>query len=99
LSKIFIGELPGLDCFFHSGDHRPEHFHVKKKGCWEIRVYFSSCTEEKLDYSFKFPKRPGKNKRPTGKEEKTILKLVIEHRERLLKEWEEKVSIGENNRQ
>jgi hypothetical protein len=58
-------------------------------------VYF---LEEKLDYSFKFPKTPGSGDTPTRKEEKAILSMVVEHREGLLKEWEEKVSIGESNR-
>jgi hypothetical protein len=97
VSKVSAFTIPRLDCLFYSSDHYPPHFHVKKAGRWEIRVYFLSCTEQELTYKFKFPKNPGKDKGPTGNERRDILEAVIKHRAALLKEWEEKVRTGEGS--
>lgn len=84
--------IHGLEAFFRSNDHHPPHFHVKKKGEWEIRVYILTSTE-KLHYSVKFPKN--KKQFPSSKEEKSILDFVIKNREKLYLDWEAKVCVKE----
>ncbi len=84
--------IHGLEAFFRSNDHHPPHFHVKKQGEWEIRVYIITSTE-KLHYSVKFPKN--KKQLPSSKEEKSILYFVINNREKLYLAWETKVCIKE----
>ena len=87
--------LNGLEAFFRSNDHRPPHFHIKKKGEWEIRVYIITTQKNSFDYSFKFPKNG--SKKISSKEKKEIIKFVIKNRESLLLSWEEQVCIKEKN--
>jgi len=49
-------EIDGLDLWFNSSDHLPPHFHARKPGEWEVRVYILVTTAEELAYSFKWPK-------------------------------------------
>lgn len=90
--KVENFNIHGLEAFFRSNDHLPPHFHVKKKGEWEIRVYIITSTE-KLHYSVKFPKN--KKQFLSSKEEKSILAFVIKNREKLYLDWENKVCVKE----
>lgn len=92
MGKLEVFKIDGLYLFFNSNDHRPPHFHVKKSGAWEIRVYFLTCIEKQLDFDLKWQKNKAE---PTAREKKEILLLVLEHREELLKEWEAKVIVKE----
>lgn len=92
MAKISAFEIPGLDCWFYSRDHHPPHFHVKKSGCWEIKVYILESGYETL-----FPKRRGRGKPPTSKEIKSVLDALSAHRDVILKEWEEKVNTGDSD--
>lgn len=93
MGKIGGFNLNGLEAFFQSGDHRPPHFHVKKKGEWEIRVYIATTTKSNLDYSFKFPKNNSKT--IDSKEKEKIINFVINKRESLLVDWETQVCVKE----
>ena len=84
--------IHGLEAFFRSSDHHAPHFHVKKKGQWEIRVYIITSTEN-LHYSVKFPKN--QKQLPSSKEEKSILNFVTKNREQLYLDWEAKVCVKE----
>jgi hypothetical protein len=93
LGKIDSFKLEGLDLFFNSNDHLPQHFHARKSGAWEIRVYFLLCSKEKgLIFDIKYPL----NAQITSKDKSRILKLVLENRSKLLKEWERKVCLKED---
>jgi hypothetical protein len=93
LSKVETFALDGLDLFFNSNDHLPQHFHVRKPGKWEIRVFFLRCSKSKgLIFDCKWPP----NTEPSSKEKREILKLVIAKRSALLKEWQTKVCVKEN---
>ncbi len=36
--------ISGLEIYFRSNDHPPPHFHVRRSGEWEIRVFIvKSC--------------------------------------------------------
>ncbi len=93
LGRIEEFNLPGLQAFFRSNDHLPPHFHVKKTGTWEIRVYILTSSRKKLDYSFKFPKNQSVNL--TSKEIKEIINFIISNRERLLLGWQTQVCVRE----
>src|ERR1017187_7070431 len=45
VGRVEAFALDGLELWFNSSDHLPEHVHVKRRGQWEIRVYFLLCTE------------------------------------------------------
>lgn len=88
MGKVESITVSGLDLWFNSSDHSPPHFHARKPGTWEIRVFIMRCTKGRLDYEIKWP-RYGKG--PNGGEQRQILAAVLEHRDRLLVEWEQKV--------
>jgi hypothetical protein len=78
--------LEGLKLWFNSSDHLPPHFHVKRRGDWEIRVFFLECAENNLDCEHKWGR-----KSPSAADRAAILKAVLDHRVTLLEEWERKV--------
>ena len=93
MGKVQSFKLEGLDLFFNSNDHRPPHFHARKSGAWEIRIYILLCSKENgLVFTSKYPPNP----EISSKEKKQILRLVLENREQLLDEWEKKVCIKED---
>jgi Domain of unknown function (DUF4160) len=78
--------IEGLKFWFNSSDHLPPHLHVKRRGDWEIRVFFLECTENNLDCEQKWGR-----KGPSAINRAAILKAVLEHRVTLLEERERKV--------
>lgn len=93
MGKVDSIAIDGLELVFRSHDHLPEHFHAKKKGSWEIRVYIKLCNKEKgLVYDAKWPR----NIQISSNDEKKILKLVLQNKASLLEEWEQKVCIRED---
>jgi Domain of unknown function (DUF4160) len=97
LGKVSAFSIDGLICLFYSNDHRPPHFHIKKAGCWEIRVYFLSCTKNELDYSVKFSKNSGSEDVLMKKERKAILQMVMKHRDALLNDGKRRLVLAEND--
>jgi hypothetical protein len=93
LGRIEEFSFQGLRAFFRSNDHRPPHFHVKRPGRWEIKVYILTSSKNRLDYSFKFPKN--NSVILTSQEEKAILGFVTRNREKLLLDWQTQVCIKE----
>lgn len=93
MGRIEYFSSQGLEAFFRSNDHRPPHFHVKKTGMWEVRVYILTSSENSLDYSFKFPKN--NSVALTSKEKKNILRFIISNREKLLLDWSTQVCVKE----
>ena len=91
MGKVQCFQLAGMDVWFNSSDHEPPHFHVRKPDTWEIRVFFGACKHGKLAFNLKFPPS---GSGPSGKEQRKILSLVLQHRETLYAEWEAKVDRG-----
>jgi len=75
----------GVKCWFYSLDHRPPHFHAKRKGKWHIRVYFMRAKTRMIEHV------PGSKGRIRGKERRELLRVAELCREELLQEWEQKV--------
>lgn len=88
MSKVTSIVIPGLDLWFNSLDHQPYHFHAKKAGWWEIRVFIVACTKGRLSWRVKWLK---KGKGPTRKEQAALLDAVLSHRTDLVEEWNRKV--------
>lgn len=40
MARVRAFEIDGLVLWFFSYDHDPPHFHAKRAGEWEVRVYF-----------------------------------------------------------
>ena len=90
LGRVECFAFPGIDLWFNSSDHDPPHFHARKPGVWEIRVYFRSCTEHDLDFSTKFLFH---GLGPSRRERRGLLDLVLAHQGELYEEWEAKVCL------
>ncbi len=86
MGKVEAVVLKGLDLWFNSSDHLPPHLHARRRGEWEIRVYFLLCTDGELVFDCKWAK-----KAPSANVIDRIRKAVVEHRVELLREWEQKV--------
>lgn len=86
MGKVETFTVPGIECFFYSAEqgHQP-HFHAKREGEWEIRVYFMTEPPE-YDVKLKVRHIPGNKRRQ-------ILDLASKHREALYEEWTEKALI------
>lgn len=82
--------VPGLDLWFNSSDHLPPHFHARRPGEWEIRVYILETTGAELAYSPRWP--PGV--RPPARLLAALRRAVVGNRLALLAEWEQKVVVS-----
>ena len=92
LARVAAFAVAGLDLWFNSSDHIPPHFHARKPGTWEIRVFFLLCTEDALAFEVKWPPdATGPNRR----ERDALLRGALDHRVALLLEWEQKVIVKE----
>ena len=85
LGKVESFAIGGLDLWFNSHDHGPPHFHVRRPGEWEIRVYFLSGTENALDFDMKWGREPSRTYI------RTFTHHVVTKRAALLEEWEQEV--------
>jgi len=88
MAKLTSFSVSGMQLWFHSHDHNPPHFHARKKGAWEVRVYFQLNEEEMFD----MVSWEGK-KTISAKDRRTLVALVETHRLELLREWETKVNV------
>jgi hypothetical protein len=87
LGRVEAISIPGLDLWFNSADHLPPHFHARKPGRWEIRVYILECSESRLALTLKWPGSGG----PRPRDQCRLLAATLAKREALLAEWERKV--------
>lgn len=90
MSQLEAFEIPGLVIVFYSNDHAPPHFHVKRRGEWELRVFFLECTATHLESEAVFSKK-GKAINPTQR--KDLCRLIQRHRRAVLRQWQRAVEI------
>lgn len=79
MARVTAFEILGLTIWFWSNDHEPAHFHVKRRGEWEVKVYFLIDVNEMIEVI---------NGKPTSKTLKQIITLTDEHRLELLVQWQ-----------
>ena len=82
MPKVKCFEIPGLYCWFWSNDHDPPHFHIKRRGEWELTVKFLESAETMFALKW--------GDLPKSKVLKEIAEKTMANREALLVEWEEK---------
>ena len=88
MGKLDCFSVDGIDFWFWSRDHMPPHFNAKRRGEWEARVWFMKKKAdmiEKAKWSGRIPRA----------QRKLLIDLAEQHREDLLKEWEEKVNYAD----
>lgn len=83
MPRVASFDLPGIDCRFYSNDHEPPHYHAKRTGRWQCRVFFMAPRGQMLELEW--------GRQPTAKERKALCDAAEEHRAALLQEWDEKV--------
>lgn len=85
VGKVDCLQIDGLELWFNSNDHHPHHFHVMRKGAWEARIRFLEVTADTLTFDII------RGQGPSRAEREELRRLVVQHREALLREWERKV--------
>ena len=87
MGRVDAFKLPGVQLWFYSSDHAPPHFHAKRSGEWEIRVYFLLPPSEMWELKWTQPPSSG----PKRKQLHQLVSLAERRRAELLLEWEAKV--------
>ena len=85
MGKVECIAVAGLDLWFNSHDHLPPHLHVRRRGEYELRIYFLLCTTETLEYDVKWGTEPPAKVRGERRD------LAVVNRVALTDEWERKV--------
>jgi hypothetical protein len=84
MGKLDCFFIDGIDCWFWSSDHRPPHFNAKRRGEWQVRVFFMNKKAEMIEQVRRSGRISRAHRRMLGD-------MAEQHREDLLKEWEKKV--------
>jgi hypothetical protein len=86
VAKLECFTIGNIELWFFSNDHLPPHSHAKRKGQWEVRVYFLESTTSEM---FKVVWLRGKE--VPRADTKLLEEMVFTHRVEILEEWEAKV--------
>lgn len=84
MGRVECFTLPGIDCWFFSSDHAPEHFHARLRGEWEVKVLFLRQPVE-FDVVWQVKRVPGSAMRG-------LSEMAEKHRSALFSEWSRKVA-------
>ncbi|WP_417738717.1 DUF4160 domain-containing protein [Rosistilla oblonga] len=74
-------QIPGLKIWFWSNDHEPPHFHVKRRGEWEVKVTFMLAPAEMIEVLGSV--------KPSQRQLKALTELAVAHRLELLEQWQQ----------
>ena len=87
MGQVDCLNLENIYCWFNSHEHRPPHFHAKRKGEWHVRVYFQRPRSKMVE------RVQGRSLRGRiARADRNALCDVAElYREELLQEWDKKV--------
>lgn len=88
MGKVNSFSLEGIYSWFNSQEHRPPHFHAKRKGQWYVRVYFLKKRPEMIQ------RVRGPRGRMSTSDANVLQDMAELYRAELLKEWEGKVRYG-----
>jgi hypothetical protein len=86
MGKVGCFDLEGVYCWFNSLEHRPPHFHARRKGQWHVRVFFLNTESEMIE------RAKGPEGRMSKNDRNALCAKARRNREQLLEEWEEKVN-------
>jgi Domain of unknown function (DUF4160) len=81
--------VPGIKCYFPSSDHYPQHFEAYRRGAYVVRIFFLRTTRKRgLNWEYKLQMRRAEF---GPADQQAIFELVMRHKRKLLREWNEKV--------
>jgi hypothetical protein len=81
MATVRAFQIRGLKLWFWSGDHEPPHFHAKKSGQWEVKVFFLLRPDKMIEVKWA-------EKQPSASLLRQLCSLAERNRTALLKEWE-----------
>jgi hypothetical protein len=82
MAKLECFTTLGIELWFFPKDHLPPHFHAKRKGQWEVRVYFlESRTDKMFDVVWL------KGKEVARVDTKLLEEMVTTYRIEIFEEW------------
>jgi hypothetical protein len=88
MGKLDCFRIEGIDSWFWSSDHRPPHFNARRKGEWQVRVFFMNKKAEMIEQ--------GRSSGRISKAHRKVLcDMAEQYREDLLKDWETKVKYAD----
>lgn len=76
-------DIAGIRMWFPSNDHEPPHFHVKRPGAWEYRIFF--LEDEPAMFELKWTKTP--KTVMSRRDRQQIAALVAANRGVIWQEW------------
>jgi hypothetical protein len=79
MGRISCFGLEGIQCWFNSQEHKPPHFHAKRRGEWEVRVHFLKSRTEMVEVKWQ-------NERISRQDRKNLCDKAKTYRPELLKE-------------
>lgn len=85
MAKVECFHIDGMECWFYSQDHRPPHFHARKRGQWHFRVWFLQSSDVMLE------RESGPRGHISAQDRRVLQREACVHRVELLQEWERKV--------
>jgi hypothetical protein len=88
MGEVDAFRIDGCKCYYPSSDHYPHHFEVLRRGAYVVRVFFLRTNRKRgLSWEYKF-ELGGEFSRA---DQDVLFELVMRHKRRLLREWNEKV--------
>lgn len=91
MGEVDAFKIDGLKCYFPSNDHYPQHFEVLRRGGYVLRIFFLR-TNKKRGLNWEYKLRLGGEL--SSMDEEVLFQMVMRHKRRLLREWNQKVSPG-----
>jgi len=85
MGKVASFDIEGIYCWFNSQEHRPPHFHAKRRGKWHFRVWLLKSEGAMLE------RAKGPQGHISAQDKKLLLRKTVCYRAELLQEWEQKV--------
>jgi Domain of unknown function (DUF4160) len=82
MATITAFAVSGLTIWFWSNDHEPPHFHAKRRGEWEVKVFFLLDAPDMIEVVWR-------KKRPSKRCLKQLASLAEQHRVALIEQWEQ----------
>ena len=83
MARVTAFQIEGLKIWFWSCDHEPPHFHVKRRGEWEVKVCFLLSPDVMIEVVEVF------GAGPSVRVLKNIIRLSELHRLELLEQWQQ----------
>ncbi len=83
MTQLKCFAIAGIKLWFWPADHEPPHFHAKRAGEWEYKIYFLEGEATMFEEFW-----TKKKARMSRQDKQAIVDMVTAHRFAILQEWE-----------